>query len=219
MAVIRKRKATTQGKRTTKALKRAPVYRSRQFIRPYSITRELKYDQNTVFIANISTTGHIVNLLTVANGTGPNERIGQSINLAWFKAKIRFGTAANNSGNVLTISFVYDRQTNGALPAITDVFTTTDPIALPNPTNTSRFDILWQKTVQTAQSAAGGVDTGFNAAAPFDVYFPFRGRKAQYLGTTNAITDIDSGSFFMIITCSNNNVNSCYGSECIKYYE
>jgi hypothetical protein len=219
MAIVRKRKATTQGRRTTKALKRAPVYRSRQFVRPYSIVRELKYDQNTVNIANISTTGHIVNLLTVANGTGPNERIGQSINLAWFKAKIRFGTAANNSGNVLTVSFIYDRQTNGALPNISDVFTSTDPIALPNPTNTTRFDILWQKTVQTAQSAFGGVDTGFNPAAPFEVYFPFRGRKTQYLSTTSAITDIDSGSFFMIVTCSNNNVNSFYGSECIKYYE
>ncbi len=214
-----KRKRSFNGNRSSKILKRAPVYSSRQYIRPYSLMKELKYDQNSLTIANLPTTGTITNLLTVANGTGPSERIGQSINLAWFKAKMRFVTAANNSGNVITVSFVYDRQTNGGLPAITDIFASTAPESLPNPANQTRFDILWQKTVQTAQSAAGGVDTGFNPQAPTDVYFSFRRRKTQYIGTGSAITDVDSGSFFLVITVSNNNVNGISMSECIKYYE
>lgn len=214
----RKRKATTQARGRSKIAKR-PVYRSNQFIRPYSILKELKYDSGSVSLANISTTGHIVNILSVANGTGPSDRIGQSINLAWFKAKYYFGTAANNSNNVITVSFVYDRQTNGALPAISDVLGGTDPAALPNQSNLNRFDILWQKTHSVANSAAGGVDMAYNPNAPTTVYFPLKGRMTNYLGTGNTIASIDSGSFFVMVTCTNNNVNSFTMKELVKYYE
>lgn len=196
-----------------------PVYRTVQSYVPKRYSKELKYDSGTVSLANISTTGHITNLLSIANGTGPQDRIGQNINLHSFRAKFRFTTAANNSGNCITVSYVYDRQTNGALPNITDIFNSADPIAVPNQTNVARFTILWQKTIQTQQSNAGTVDNFFNGVAPCDVSFSLLGKKTQFLGTGATITGIDSGSLLQVVTCTNNNVNGMETSELIKFYE
>jgi hypothetical protein len=196
-----------------------PVYKTVQSYVPKAYSKELKYDSNNLTITNLLNTGHVVNLLSIANGAGPSERIGQSINLHSFRAKFRITAANNNSGNCISVSIVYDKQTNGALPAITDIFNTTDPVSLPNQSNLGRFSVLWQKTFNQAQSAAGGVDSSWNGTAPHDIRVNLLGKRSQFIGTSSSIVDIDSGSLLMVVSVSNTDVSGISANEMIKYYE
>lgn len=82
-------------------------------------------DLSTSTPVPLNTTGYIHCINAVAQGAGPNCRIGMRIemiscNLRYF---VRPKATTTKSGN-FRVALVYDRQPNGAVPAYTDIFQT-----------------------------------------------------------------------------------------------
>jgi len=92
------------------------------------------------------TTGTITALNLVATGTDFTNRIGRKILMRSIYIRYRVNNFDNSSvNNCSRVILVSDMQTNGALPAITDVLDTIHAESQVNLNNRDRFRIIWDK--------------------------------------------------------------------------
>lgn len=146
------------------------------------------------------TTGSVTLLNGVATGTDFTDRIGRKIVLKSMYLRGILKPVDNNVGNTLCrLIIVYDMQTNGAAPAITDVLKSASPSAQLNMNNRDRFKILVDRAY-----ALGGVSdaTTQSFSSGKNVYSIKKYKKCNletlYNGTTNAVGSIATGSIYMI---------------------
>lgn len=146
------------------------------------------------------TTGSVTLLNGVATGTDFTDRIGRKIVLKSLYLRGIIKPVDNNVGNTLCrMLVVYDMQSNGAAPAITDVLKSSSPAAQLNMNNRDRFRVLIDK-----QFALGAVSdaAGASLAGSPTVHSLKKYKKCNlevlFNGTTNAIGSIATGSLYMI---------------------
>lgn len=77
----------------------------------------------------------------IIQGPGPSERIGRSIRVVGIVLRLNVGVTGGVVGPY-TIDCLWDNQCNGAVPQITDVYTSTKFDALPNPEFSNRFQFV-----------------------------------------------------------------------------
>jgi len=193
-------------KRTTARrvpVRSAPLYTTvSRYARPLS-TVELKHQDSTSGFT-VPVTGAVVNLVSIANGTAGNERIGQGVSLHDMEFNAYMQMINNGLDVPWAVYIVHDRQTNGALPGYTDVFTSSDVIAIQNAAQRDRFKVLHEWHGWGSSSVGVGSDQLQNGqtARHLKLKKSLKGIKMSFNGVTAAISDIVSGSILLMCTAS-----------------
>lgn len=211
---------TTSRKRApSSAVSRSYTKRSRAVTRmPYRYTSpEMKFLDTAYAGVAASTTPSIVLINGMTLGNTAITRVGSNISVMSIEARLRWTTTTGTPCHVRWALFL-DTQTNGALPAITDVLTGPDPTAQRNLYNRKRFKCLISKDFNM-----GGATTGDAPMLhPEHVYLKIkRPIKVEYTSTNNGdVTDITSNSLISIMDstiASASNPPACSGSIRIRF--
>lgn len=148
---------------------------------------------DTTDSTDITTTGVVVPVNLIAAGTDYDARIGRKVILKSFQIRAIFGLENASVPSGVRYLLVYDKQTNGALPAITDILNTAsaqNPVtAMLNLNNRDRFVILWDKIFQ--------LNTSFSIFQHFKKYKKLR-HETVYSGTTATIGSIITGGLYVV---------------------
>jgi len=178
---------------------------SRYAVAPKKV--ELKYDDGTYTI----TTDQVVLLTTIANGTGPSDRIGRHVQYHDIQFNLFWQLASGY--NTTRVVLFYDRQSNGASPGLSDVLnSSTDVHALYNPDNRSRFKILWDKTIDFDTANVG-------TKAIINQRVSLKNLRCEFLGSTSAVTDIDMGAIYFLHINSNGTTLTTKCRNRLQYYD
>lgn len=200
-----------------------PKTKSADISKPYikkrkasAITRgtypELKTVDRAVTTTDINTTGAVVLLNGLSLGTDYSNRIGRKVYMTsvQFSGYVQADAAAVATGAAVTsytqqvrLLIVYDRQPNGAAPAVTDVLTVAAPQAQLNLNNRDRFKILFDKHYVfgpvVAQAAAPTITTAsepliynFNPMVKMTLPTIFNG------GNAGTVADMSTGSLYLV---------------------
>jgi len=163
---------------------------------------ELKFIDNSATAQATSAAGIIALLNGITQGADFNNRIGRKVTMKSLLLKVSVGLLSTTSslGGVHRFLVVYDAQTNGATPAITDVLATANYLSPMNLNNRDRFKVLmdfYHKTdaytvTAGAISAGSFTDTIENRFRKFNL-------EEQFSGTTNAVGSIATGAVFLIV--------------------
>jgi len=164
----------------------------------------------------LNATGAVVCINLLSVGSSFFNRIGRKINLKSLKCT---GYIAPIRAQVLVdyirILFVYDKQTNGALPAVSDILqttsqtgaNTTDILSGPNLNNRDRFVILRDNhyclphvTGAAAPFTTGGLIDQVSPTIRLDNFIKLKGHVTQYKADSSpgVIGDIATGSLLVL---------------------
>lgn len=147
------------------------------------------------------TTGSVTLLNGIATGTDFTDRIGRKVALKSLFIRGRICNIDNNIGpTVARLIVVYDMQTNGAAPSVTDILKSATSQAQLNLNNRDRFKVIVDKQwglgqiVDTAtQTYAAGQDT-----YPIRIFRKLPNLDQQFQGTTAAVGSIATGALWMV---------------------
>ncbi len=182
---------------------------------------ELKYDDGGAAIFNVLSAGTTILLSTIPNGTGPSERIGRAVQYSDITLNYKIQVRNPTETGGCRVFIVYDRQTNGAAPAITDILTQANTMALYNANNRTRFKILYDKThsfyyiPSNATNGTGGRQTAPTIVTNHNI--KLTGLAAHFKGSGSGIGDIDSGALTMIVVTDVNDTFDFTETNRIQY--
>lgn len=163
-------------------------------------TIEKKY-YDTGYSATFSSAGAIISdLLAIAQGTTEVTRVGGKINVTNFNLRGRIDglQTSGTVSNTLRVILFWDKQTNGAAPAVTDVLKQAGVNEYMNMDNVDRFQIIKDKFIVS----------NLNAAFVTPVYFAdskilkFNYKCSvpiHYSSTTGAIAEIKSNNLCLLL--------------------
>jgi hypothetical protein len=194
-----------------------PVYKTVSLTAPSGKT-EIKYDYGSVS-AVVPSGGVVARITSIAAGPDFNQRIGRLINYYAFKGKYNFSKNNTSTGHICTVSVVYDYQTNGVVPTLTEIFQDSGPNSLIKSTNRNRFKILWQRTHQMAHNGIPTEAVVWNPQAHGDISINLKGKKCSFYGSSNGYADIDSGGLFITVSTNLADASAFHISECLSFYE
>lgn len=126
----------------------------------------------------------------VAQGLTPNTRVGRKTTMVSLLLRWAASLAATSTGgSPVRIKVVYDKQSNGAAPVITDILTIDSFFAPNNLDNSDRFVTLIDKITDP-------ISTGdsFSVAGVEKVNMAL---ETMFTGTAGAIANILSGSIYI----------------------
>lgn len=128
----------------------------------------------------------------IGQGTGSNQRIGRKVLLKAIQMRYTAQSGVIAGGNVPMqnrIIVFYDKQSNGAAPAITDVVVANSFVSPLNLNNSDRFVILFDELTESAQGAtfmiSGSRYTKCNL-------------EQMFVGNNALIADIAGGAVFIM---------------------
>ncbi len=209
-AMQKRRRFAVRGTYTT------PVYKTVNLTAPSGKT-EIKYDYGTVTVQPIPIGGEVRRITSIAAGADFNQRIGRLVNYFSFKGKYHFTNNDVSSGHVVTVSVVYDLQTNGTIPTLGEIFQDTTPNALIKSSNRNRFKILWQRTHNMSHSTADGLN--WNPNSHGNISINLKGKKCSFYGPSNNFNDIDSGGLFVCFSTNQGGASGLEMKEILSFYE
>jgi len=147
--------------------------------------------------STFSTTGQVVLLNGMAQGTSASTRIGRKILMKSLEWKFRLLVEAGATTNLIRYAIVVDHQSNGAAPAITDIYDSVNPTALRNISNKARFTVLYDSGLitmigNTTTVAVGLEQLGSEGYKRINI-------PVQYnVGTAGTVGDIQTNGLFLI---------------------
>lgn len=162
-------------------------------------------------------TGTVTLLNGVATGTDFTNRIGRRIrNLSLELVGFLYPESQTTTQmDLCRVLIVLDKQPNGAIPAITDVLTSSTSLAGRNLNNAKRFTILKDDMMECGSFSTTA--TQAVASAPTTqrlVYHLPLGMETEYLNTTSAITSISTNSIVLLTV---GNATSGSGHNLVAY--
>lgn len=189
-------KARTGGKKTPD--ERAKAFKESGLI-------EYKAIDTALTATDVHKTNAYIQLLNgCAQGSDFHQRIGRLIKIKHVKVLLEvYPTDTTIQPQTVTVSLVVDKQTNGAAPAITDIYQTGNSMAFDNLDNRERFRILGHRTI-----LIGSADVAAGGGAPLT---PSIGRvdmvrkmntSVVFGGVNATVADIKSNSLFVVIRSS-----------------
>lgn len=190
----------------TSSYRRFPVrkYAKRYITHGYPSSRgvqgELKSVDTTLSTASTrpDTTGDVILLNGIARGDDINERVGRRVTIRSLEAHL-YDTVTKDTGvdQVHRVLIVYDMQSNGTAPVVTDVLVSASTTSLKNLDNRNRFRILYDQA--WTLNASGESDSQKHITKYMRVNLPVQFNS----GDAGTIADIQTGSIYFI----------CLGSE------
>lgn len=154
----------------------------------------------------------------IVQGTGDEDRIGNNIRLKYItvRGEVSDGTISPGpfpSGWV-RLAIVYDRQSNGAVPAVADLLEpgVSSPYApfnhdLVSGAGGARFQILKQKYIKY-QSISESSGDAARPLLPFTITASLKGKLVRYNGSTSTFADVQQGGLFLLALASNNSLRT-----------
>jgi len=169
---------------------------------------ELKYSESATALG-VNTTGFVGNQLNVGRGDDLTQRKGREVitklievNFHIFRSDSATPTASANIPIQTTrIILFYDKQANGAVPAITAVLDTSDPLSHYNYANRNRFVVIKDWTFIFDQYFSGAANANGNSSnSIFNRQLKIPCNLKTVFNSNNAadITDIASGSICLL---------------------
>ncbi len=180
-------------------------------------------------LSTVTTNGQMPPANLIQQGTGSYNRVGRRIAMKSIRVKgtldcHMYKTAGgDNSGNIIRLVVVYDKQPTGVTPLFNQVFGVTDQ----NGTETSRFtdslrydnmerfeilkdDYFTFQASSMDQAVAGNYQAQMKH---FDHYIKLKDRTTTFSGQTApmAIADISSGAVYVIFRAL---INDALVSDC-----
>lgn len=166
----------------------------------------------------VSTTAQFILLNGVQEGSSFYNRIGRRISMRSLHLKFTLAPSGNGAGVGETLRFmvIYDRQPNGAAPAISDLLLDYDNTGATGTTvksgmnmnNSDRFVMLRDKILQIPNNgAAVALSAGqeaimdqFEEKGDFNWFVKLRGSEVHYKATSNpaVIGDIATGALYFV---------------------
>lgn len=144
---------------------------------------------NTRIVA-AQTTATVQEIFSPDAGTDPTEHVGRTCKIVSLEYHLQASYAATTAGSSpIRLAIVYDRQTNAALPTITDVWDSDNINTLRNLANRKRFKVLVDQKYE-GMSDAGSKTLFEHGYRKFK--FPLETDFNQTNGGT--IADITTGS-------------------------
>lgn len=165
----------------------------------------------------ISTTAVITNLIPIQAGSSFFNRIGRKIELKSLTLKGIFATLQTQANEQLgRVMVIYDRQTNGAFPAIADILQTTDQTGANTTTSYSginmnyrdRFEIIIDKKLYlpALTDTAGAITNPghqdqMNMFPNCNFYVKLKNRTTVYRADSSpaVIGDIATGGLYLVV--------------------
>jgi len=135
----------------------------------------------------------------VPQGAGVFQRVGNKIFTRNIRLRAYFSAATAADLVYLRVAVIYDRQPNGAYPAIADIFANattgacTQMVSL-NIANVRRFTPLRDQILT--------VDPAKSVMPVIDWYIPCR-LQTEFKTSTSAIADITTGSILLVVSAVN----------------
>lgn len=151
--------------------------------------QELKTIDEVSQAYEFSSTGTINLINGVAQGTDFTQRVGRKFNMKSILLRGRIAVGATPTGGTWRLMLVYDKQTNGAAPAITDIVDAIGMSGVQNLSNRDRFVVIMDKS-------------GFLEATT-KITIPFKKYKKCNLevingGTGDTVGSIQTGALWVI---------------------
>lgn len=152
---VMQRSSIRQGGRQTVAKKATKALRKVNRLSRY-VDREKKFFDAAAFASvQLDDNGAIVSVSNIVQGDGGSNRDGMQVKtMSLFVRGTLVQQSATNGVVFSRIIVGYDRESNGALPAITDVLNAITPSSLMNLQNRKRFKILYDKNVYTTLASS-----------------------------------------------------------------
>jgi len=148
----------------------------------------------------MDTTGTVTLLNGVATGADFTERIGRKIFMkSIYLTGIIFGVDDHINDTLCRILVVYDNQSNGAAPVMTDILKTSTSASQLNLDNRDRFKVIIDKRWCLARRDNTATQA-FAGAPSCHVVKIFRrlNKEVLFNGTTNAVGSIATGSLYLL---------------------
>jgi hypothetical protein len=176
---------------------RAPLNVIRGPIRP---AVEFHYNDIQQASYTMNTTGAVTLLNGIAEGNDNTTRLGRKafmrdVSVSGFSQP----TGTTGLPQQHRVLVVWDNAAAGALPAVTDILSTSDTTSFPNPNNVARFTILYDQTLVIgllSASVADQVIKEFRTTLRVD-------SATQYQLTTGVIGALQNGALLMVTLGSN----------------
>lgn len=164
------------------------------------------------YSAVLSTTATITAVNLCAVGANEFNRVGRRIEMNYLKLNLWITPDNSNSTapDVLRFLVVYDRQTNGALPAMSDILTdqdntgaaTNNALSSPNVDNRFRFGILMDKKIYLPDCKLGVLEPGNTPNIPnmfiINEFIKLKGAIAHYKTDNANIAAIATGGLYLV---------------------
>lgn len=147
--------------------------------------------KSTSGASTLSSTGVIVLLNGMSEGDSEGTREGVSITLKSYTEHLQFITA--DATNVMRRILVWDKQTNGAAPALSDILedSTTLPLLSPKKwENRKRFQFLKDDILNVST---------YTPQLLSKLYLKLKGKKTNYLSNVNTSAGITSGGLYLVM--------------------
>lgn len=189
------------------AAAKAVLARQRALFRatvPRSIPGELKFTDVGLFSSALglgSATWTTPGPNFLLNGLVPDStatgRIGRKVVMKSLLVRVELRLAATSTGGgFLRYLVVYDRQSNAAAPAVTDILLADTESSPMNLSNKDRFQILAEGTTQVASANGNFCSTEINIYKKLD-------HPVQYnAGIAGTIADIQTGAVYILFAQS-----------------
>jgi len=152
------------------------------------VAAEVKFKDTVVGYSSLGGAWNLVqaNMLQgITQGTGASQRIGRSIKIVGITYRVE---VAQTGAQVYPYSmdFGFDKQSNSALPVVTDIYSGTSPVQLPNPIFDRRYKFLKRMETKDAQQLAT-LMTGVIKV----------NQVVNFSGTLGTIADMEDFNLFM----------------------
>jgi len=218
-----KRKRASTGLKSSKRTRLTGMSKSYGWGAPLTVAiknpkTELKYDAGN-YGNNVPSAGLVTSLLTVAQGSGPTERVGRRINLHSMELSLKFRQFSDADFCYSRLWIIYDRQPNGVLPSFTTIFNQAVPETILNTNFGHRFKILFSKGFASSREVTTGDVKNNNIQYVNPTKIDLKGLSTSYTGSTSNIGDIERGAIYACIVSTDNNVSSIVGEERFFYYD
>lgn len=159
---------------------------------------------DTTPTANVYNGGeYVVTLNAMAQGTDYAERVGRKIEMTSCQVKLLMGSTTANLATISTaqlggdkyrVALVYDKQTNQAAPAYTDIYATSGSNAMRNVNNLDRFDVLWVE--EFAVCTAGPNNWTLDKYVKFNL-------DTRFDQAGSGVTGVITGGLFLVVSALN----------------
>lgn len=188
-------------------------------------TRELKAIRLSPSVAAFDTTGQLFLLNGVGAGDDSDDRDGRQItNKTVQILGLLSPQSTVTSSNLARVLVVWDSQSNGTTPAITDILLASSSVSFPRLDNRQRFDILADvKYAQAGIAVDFGVPQGFcmgETTHVIDISVDLKNRITTYSGTGFTAANISTGALWLITIGHNpaNTGGTAYLTTQLRYF-
>ncbi len=169
---------------------------------------ELKFHDLDIDDATVASGGTIVedSCNTISQGVGESNRVGRkctikSINWRYLVNIPTQAGADGSNSDIVRVVLYLDKQANGAAAGVTDIFESDDFQSFRNLSNTSRFQILMDRTHDINVQALAGDGAANDSGDKFisGTFFKKCNIPIEYSSTTGAITEVRSNNIGVMV--------------------